>query len=397
MVLETNFQSIKRRPQSTTGMTTHRNNNGRPLLPRGITAEAAVSVNNSTAFREDHVKENSTLLNRHGIYVLFLSIVTYIVLSILISFYGGCNAPEYSAFVNTCYFGAGCTFVVNTVLMGRKALEHHFYRGENGEFRGITYIASATISLIAGTGSFLTSNGVGVCVDVLGVSSPAAQWSEWLVCVPLMTYMIVAIEYKSGLTVADYAIILLMCFSVLVGFLMNFAASFAAGVFLYMFGCFCIIGVLWFVVKGRGVAPTNDVLPYLQLSSQKCHHIAAANRQKALIVLVAILFPLFPVIYLLAWLHVFDRDKVAIAYVFVSVVAKLLFVSSLIDTQVHMSDSLEADRKTEKLVQDSRRNFLRYVFHELRIPLNTLTIGIGFIQEDKGYFPPSLNMTPIIY
>ena len=357
----------------------HRNQGRPPSLGAN-----AVSMNNSSTFREENLKENSSILHRQGIYVFPLSIVIYIVLALLIGIEGGCHEPEYSAFVNTCYFGAGTAFVVHTVLMGRKVLEHHYHRGEQGEFRGMAHVAALTISLIAGTASFLTSNFTGVCVDVLGVSSPVAQWPEWLVCVPLMTYTIVAIEHKSGLTMADYAIILLMFFSVLVGLLMHFAGSFGGGIFLYLFGCFCIIGVLWFVVKDRAIAPTNEFLSNLQISTQKYHHIAAANRRKALIVLVAVLFPLFPVIYLLGWLRAFDRDQVAIAYVVVSVVAKLLFVSSLIDTQVYLSDSLEADRKTEKIVQDSRRDFLRYVFHELRIPLNTMTIGIGFIEEDKG-------------
>ena len=324
--------------------------------------------------------------------MLPLCIVVYVILQGLTSINGVCNAPEFSTYVTYYYFGAGFSFIVMTVLMGKKILEYHYYRGENGEFRGMMYLAAATISIIAGTASFLTSNANygGVCVDVLGVSSPAAQWSEWLVCVPLMTYMIVTIDDKSSLSMSDYSIILLMGFSVLVGFLMNFRVSYGGGVFLFVFGCICLVGVLYFVIKAPHY---HSILPNTKMGHsneepnpyKKHRELGIATRRKALIILVAVLFPLFPIIYLLGWIHVLDRDQVAVGYVLVSVVSKLLFVNSLIDSQVYLSDSLEADRKIEKLAQDSRRDFLRYVFHELRIPLNTLTIGIGLLQEDKDH------------
>ena len=330
----------------------------------------------------------ANLLTRQGWIVLPLCIVVYVVLQGLTSINGVCSAPPFSTYVTYFYFGAGFAFIVMTVLMGKKILEYHFYRGENGEFRGMMYLAAATINVIAGTASFLTSNANygGVCVDVLGVSSTAAQWSEWLVCVPLMTYMIVTIDDKSDLSISDYTIILLMGFSVLVGFLMNFTVTYGGGIFLFVFGCLCLMGVLLFVIKApHAIAPNSGPATELQTTNKKHRDLGIATRRKALIVLVAILFPLFPIIYLLGWVLVLDRDQVAVGYILVSVMSKLFFVHALIDSQVYLLDSLEAYRKTEKLAQDSRRDFLRYVFHELRIPLNTLTIGIGLLQEDKDY------------
>ena len=336
--------------------------------------------------QERYQPQHANILTRQGWIVLPLCIVVYVVLQGLTSINGVCTAPEYSTYVTYYYFGAGFAFIVMTILMGKKIFEYHYYRGENGEFRGMMYMAAATISIIAGTASFLTSNANygGVCVDVLGVSSPAAQWSEWLVCVPLMTYMIVTIDDKSDLSFSDYMIILLMGFSVLVGFIMNFHMSYGSGIFLYVFGCLCLLGVLVFVVKApHAIAPNSGFAAGAQTKNKRHHDLGITTRRNALILLIAVLFPLFPIIYLLGWLLVLDRDQVAVGYIMVSVMSKLFFVNGLIDSQVYLSDSLEADRKKEKLAQDSRRDFLRYVFHELRIPLNTLTIGIGLLQEDK--------------
>ena len=332
-------------------------------------------------------KESINLLTKQGYYVLPLSILSYVILQGLTSINGMCVAPEFSISVTYYYFGAGFAFSVNALLSGKKVIEHHITRGQNGEFRGMSFVAATTISTIAGTASFLTSNVNygGVCVDILGVSSPAAQWSEWLVCVPLMTYMIVSMEEKPGLTITDYTIILLMGLSVLVGFLMNLPVTYGGGVFLFIIGCLCLMGVLLFVMKGHDdlVPTSNDYLTNDQITAKKYHLLAQSNRRNSLILLIGTVFPLFPLIYLLGWVHVLDRDQTAIGYVMVSLLSKLLFVSTLLDAQVHLTDSMEIQRHTEKMAQDSRRDFIRYVFHELRIPLNTLTIGIGMLLEDK--------------
>ena len=330
---------------------------------------------------------NSNLLTRQGYYVLPISIIAYIILQGLTSINDICLAPEYGYSVSYYYFGAGFAFSVNAILNVKKVMEHYVHRGQNGEFRGMPFVAATTISTIAASASFLTSNVNygGVCVDILGVSSPAAQWSEWLVCVPLMTYMIVSMEQKPGLTLVDCMIIVLMGLSVLVGFLMNLSVSYGGGIFLFIVGCLSLVGVLLFVMKSsKSVVPTsNDHLTNDQITAKKFHLLAQTNRRNNLILSVALIFPLFPVIYLLGWVHVLDRDQVAIGYIMVSLLSKLLFVSTLLDAQVYLIDSMEIQQQTEKLAQDSRRDFLRFVFHELRIPLNTLTIGIGLLMEDK--------------
>ena len=35
----------------------------------------------------------------------------------------------------------------------------------------------------------------------------------------------------------------------------------------------------------------------------------------------------------------------------------------------------------ERRLTESRRQFLRYIFHEVRVPLNTLTMGISVLKR----------------
>lgn len=332
----------------------------------------------------------SNVLTRQGYYVFPMSIIAYIILQGLTSINHICVAPEYGISVSSYYFAAGFSFSVNAILNVKKVMEHYVHRNQNGEFRGMHFVAATTISTIAGSSSFLTANVNygGVCEDILGVSSPAAQWSEWLVCVPLMTYMIVSMEQKPGLTMVDCTIIFFMGLSVLVGFLINLPVSYGGGVFLFIIGCLSLVGILLFVIKSPdtgSVVPTNNkYLTNEQMTAIKFRLLAEKNRRYNLILSVALVFPLFPLIYFLGWRHMLDRDQVAIGYILVSLTSKLLFVSTLLDAQVYLTDSMENQQQTENFAQSSRQDFLRFVFHELRIPLNTLTIGIGLLSEEKN-------------
>ena len=47
-------------------------------------------------------------------------------------------------------------------------------------------------------------------------------------------------------------------------------------------------------------------------------------------------------------------------------------------------NEMKARILTAATANESRRTFLRYVFHELRIPLNTITMGIAVVEDRKG-------------
>ena len=56
-------------------------------------------------------------------------------------------------------------------------------------------------------------------------------------------------------------------------------------------------------------------------------------------------------------------------------VLKFVFVSaiSLEATMLHMA--------AERRLHESRRQLINYIFHEVRVPLNTLTMGISVLKR----------------
>ena len=71
-----------------------------------------------------------------------------------------------------------------------------------------------------------------------------------------------------------------------------------------------------------------------------------------------------------------DRDEIVVVNMLIGLMVKLFFVSTLSLESVVMQ--FAAERK----VNDRRRQFLRYVFHEVRVPLNTITMGISVLKDD---------------
>ena len=80
--------------------------------------------------------------------------------------------------------------------------------------------------------------------------------------------------------------------------------------------------------------------------------------------------------FLILFSHHPDRsDGLVIGYMTAGFVLKFVFVSaiSLEATMLHMA--------AERRLHESRRQLINYIFHEVRVPLNTLTMGISVLKR----------------
>ena len=78
---------------------------------------------------------------------------------------------------------------------------------------------------------------------------------------------------------------------------------------------------------------------------------------------------------LIGVLDVLDRDEVVVANMLLGMGVKLLFAGTLSLESVVMQSA------SERRLDDRRRQLLRYVFHEIRVPLNTITMGIAVLKN----------------
>jgi signal transduction histidine kinase len=93
-------------------------------------------------------------------------------------------------------------------------------------------------------------------------------------------------------------------------------------------------------------------------------------------------FTLFPVIYYLNYLQMIDSESYILLTYTCSYFSKVLFTHLIADSHVEILDPnkfilIEQRRKLE----ETRLNFLRYVFHEVRVPLNSLVLGLQLLTS----------------
>jgi signal transduction histidine kinase len=76
-----------------------------------------------------------------------------------------------------------------------------------------------------------------------------------------------------------------------------------------------------------------------------------------------------------------------VAYSVLDLLAKFLYANVLTEAhlrQLSPEEEVRAQLQLKQNANDAQRHFLRYVFHEVRVPLNTIRLGLDSIQQSGG-------------
>eukprot|EP01041_Mallomonas_annulata_P003484 gene3484-6930_t len=317
----------------------------------GVTIEVPVTV---------------TLLTKQYRKVLMICIIVYVTLQLLT---GLAKAMDVSV-CNDPYIFPNWVFTVNLVvalcfLLSALSILLRMLPKQNGRSVELySYLAAnLTIKTIAGSSSFLTltANWGGVCRDGFGVLSAAAQFSEWLVCVPLLIYIAVSCEVKNKLSWKDKAVIILMGLAIFLGRLPIFFTGYYLNFILIFLSCACVLSVFYLVIDAHGaLAAALSRKPVISLenidakANTLCSKLAGGHsihqsyelcRQKKslesalirqnLAVICFIAMPIFPLIYFFSLFKILNDD---IAYTSTMVVSMLVkvFIATIV-TEGHIT------------------------------------------------------------
>ena len=112
-------------------------------------------------------------------------------------------------------------------------------------------------------------------------------------------------------------------------------------------------------------------------------HYETIIKKRRLTFLLFYLLPTFPIVYLLAATGVITADQTQVGFRVCSMSTKVFYVIVMMNAHTYIIKLLHDAR-----VNESRRAFLRYVMHEVRVPLNSVTAGIGilrnYVSNDDG-------------
>ena len=83
------------------------------------------------------------------------------------------------------------------------------------------------------------------------------------------------------------------------------------------------------------------------------------------------------------------NDMAPTVLVLLFVVGKLYFLETLISYTMRRDNTMEAQILADIRANEARNTFLRYVFHEMRVPLNTVSMGLAIVADDAALLTES--------
>lgn len=121
---------------------------------------------------------------------------------------------------------------------------------------------------------------------------------------------------------------------------------------------------------------------HIFLKSQHERILFLTSRKASLALCIGIKLLLFPIIYFLNRFFHTGTNLIFVLFVFCNAFVKIYFSALCTDVYLEVTHYSLSKLKSELAVQKSREAFLRFVFHELRGPLNTLEMGAHILQVD---------------
>jgi len=263
-----------------------------------------------------------------------------------------------------------------------------------GNYRTPLYVALniVTMGTIATVLATLFNAG-GVCIDVLGVATPAAIWGEWIACGPLLFFITLTIISKSALNRIDWIIIITFELCLITGFFIIPAQPYESGVFWLLVSCITYLPALYMPFYD----PATDSTIIVVSENDKFKTMAERYAQRRnLSIWLTIVLPLYTVNYIVAWAGGYGPAETKVIFQILSVLTKGLFAAATMD--IHLSLMMETEKALveERRANEARRAFMKFIFHEVRTPLNSLTMGIDMIAASPNMDESDLESLEIM-
>jgi len=258
---------------------------------------------------------------------------------------------------------------------------------------------TVTVTFLAGTSSLLAIwTWGGVCKDAFGVISPGVQSGEWISLVPLLVYTVLAFDDKKNLNRTEIMAMASIIITMLCSFFMILPISYSLSMFFFIlawFTSFTCALCMYVALRGRSLAievlnqPIDNNITQNNTSS---HHILYAHSRKKLAITLFWLLALFPLVHLIAIFYPMSIETSFVLFSICDMLAKLIFVSVCMTTQTDVLHTIIEAQQEEAI--EKRRVFLRWIMHEIRVPLNSISMGIDVMDlacEDMSVSSTSLS------
>jgi signal transduction histidine kinase len=113
----------------------------------------------------------------------------------------------------------------------------------------------------------------------------------------------------------------------------------------------------------------------IDLDAQECPSLSISRRELQrhnFALWFTLCMPLFPMTYMMAYRRAISGTITVLMFQFLSMATKGIYAAVLLDTHKDALIFAELALDEERRANESRREFLKYLFHEVRTPLNSL-------------------------
>lgn len=383
-------------------------------------------TNNENAKENDHLHDQ-TLLSRQGIYILPISLFIYIILQYGIycihKTYDFCienyTFPNYINQLHLIIILFFCIFIGISFVRILISREKWYYN--------MPYYANLTILSIALSSSILTFlyQWGGLCRDSFHTLSPAAQWPEWLISVPLLFYCTCSCSYKSSFELSDIIYISCMFITIFCGFLLVLQLDYIYNIYLLLISCSCVLAIFYFLIVStkefqdnisiaieRTLSITgklrnrNLIMNYKSKSnsnslSMNTKHpseridllniellrIQSSYIKKNLAIICSFGMPLFPMLYFLSAFHIISDDHYYIGNMIAGMITKCIIATFISMRHFKDYNFIALD------INDKQYNMIgKEIYESINENISFLTLAEGkfyktnFNNPDKEYY-----------
>jgi len=253
-------------------------------------------------------------------------------------------------------------------------------------------VASFTISLIAAFSNLLIGNGLpAASVNSSGQMTIHIRWAEWTACAPLLVFVLGHItqvhpKFVFLAMAAQTGVVLLGYGAEVVGTLWGKALLFVAALVLFMFTTLCIYIV----------------------SVQLGHHRATMQKQwseqssgqdpdtvKLLGVCVLVFWTLFPLAFMLHLIGALSDTNYLLSKPCLDVLGQASFLGIVNIMQFKLQLTAKNQHISNlKNEQQKQSRLLRFVYHEIHNPLNSILLALDHLESEVqlGEHSPVLSL-----
>lgn len=221
----------------------------------------------------------------------------------------------------------------------------------------------------------------GMCIDVFKVSTPASIFGEWIACAPLIIFFAITNISNPFVLKLNWTWITAFIIAVISIYFVAVPQDYGRRLVVLCVTFTAYVPVFFLSLYYTNYNPVALSVPTAANVDRMVSVFSDCYSERyKLSAWLFIVIPLFLINYAFAALNYLDVPQAIAVYNILSIVTKGLFAASTMDIHLTFMLETELEELEKQRADEARRAFMKYIFHEVRTPLSSLTMGIEILS-----------------